>query len=162
MLGRRCWLSSLPILTRTSNPKNGNSRNGGAHPKKVVVTALTYHHWRLRSVQRPQLRSTRWGIPGIWLSNPSRDWTCSHSPMPRLRYRKRPGGLSLRGGGLSVRPEGRGSPRCGPLHSGENQGANITTNRIVSVRPLELRTRCLSSYQRTSNFERRLFFTFHW
>lgn len=34
MLGRRCWLSSLPILTRTSNPKNGNSRNGGCPSEK--------------------------------------------------------------------------------------------------------------------------------
>ena len=132
----------LPLLTRTSNPKNGNSRNRGCPSGKKWWSRLLHTTIGvLRSVQRPQVHSTPWGLSWHYLPTTSRQWDCSLTPMHRTRYRMRPGGLSLRGDGLSIGPRTK-AHLAGVKGPGEDQRRpKIVTNCIVSVQPLEYRTR---------------------
>ena len=126
MSGRRCWLSSLLILTRTSDPKNGNSRNGGAHPKKVVVTAHTYHHWlaTLRAAS-PSPLHTLGMVLALFTHHFTTVGLLTH-PNASHTLPGAPWGAFIKGWRLSIRPTGRGSP-CGlTFMSGPGHAKDVT------------------------------------
>ena len=142
-VGRRCWISGCPYRPGRLTQKTATAVTGGGVPirKKVVVTAPTYHHWRatLRAASPGPLHTL--GKSWHYLPTTSRQWDCSLTPTHRTRYRMRPGGLSLRGDGLSIGPRTK-AHLAGVKGPGEDQRRpKIVTNCIVSVQPLEYRTR---------------------